>query len=237
MSATGRVRVLSEALPPPKGCEYPEGSSLRVVTRTKRRKGDFYETPAYAIDAIIPHLPLDVATLLVDAGSGSGAISAGVAARYPNLEIMGVEKNEELVAQARARGLYAAEFHVDDFEKWSPNVRAPEVVIMNPPYSRAIEFVDRALRLVKRGGHVVALLRLGFLASKRRREFLKKHMPDVYVLTKRPSFTGGGTDACDYAWFVWSADATGKVTLLTHDDKSKRRPRAARKTPAPPPAA
>ena len=231
MSATGRIKVLSDPLPPPAGCEYPEGSTLRVVERRKRAKGDFYETPAWCVDAIIPHLPFDTATFVVDAGAGNGAISAAISSRFKSLEVLGVEKNPELVEQARARGLYAAEFVEGDFEKWSPNA-APEIVIMNPPFSRALEFVQRGLHVVKRGGIVCALLRLSFLASKSRREFLKKHRPDVYVLTKRPSFTGGGTDATDYAWFQWHVNTTGHLFFLNHDDKAKRRPRAPRKTPA-----
>lgn len=203
MSATGRIKVLSEPLKPPAGCHYPEGSTLRVVTRTKRAKGDFYETPAWCIDEILPHLPFADATLVVDAGAGTGAIAARIAAKHPHIEIVGVEKNADLVAQARARELNAAEFVEANFESWQVEGGAPEIVIMNPPYSRALEFVKRALSIVKRGGTVAALLRISFLASKGRREFLRKHMPDAFVLSRRPSFTGGGTDACDYAWFVW----------------------------------
>lgn len=229
MSATGRIKVLSPALAPPAGCEYPEGTSLRVVTRTKRAKGDFYETPAWCVEAILPHLPFDGASLVVDAGAGTGAISAVVAARYPNLEILGVEKNPELVAKARARGLFAAEFVEADFEKWSPPGSAPDIVIMNPPFSRAREFVLHARAIVKRGGTVAALLRGGFLWGKGRREFHKKHASDLFPLTKRPSFTGDGkTDATEYAWFVWSPTSRGQIVFLTHDDKSKRRPRAPR---------
>jgi hypothetical protein len=42
-------------------------------------------------------------------------------------------------------------------------------------------------------------------------------MPDVLVLEKRPSFTGGGTDGCEYAWFIWRKGrlgSTGKVRVL-----------------------
>lgn len=230
MSATGRIKVLSEALPPPAGTSYPEGSSLRVVERTKRAKGDFYETPAWCIDAILPELPLGAATLVVDAGSGTGAIAACIADKFPRLEIQGVEKNSELVEKARARELHAAEFHVADFEKWSSVLGAPEVIVMNPPYSRAAEFVQHAMAIIKRGGTVAALLRLPWLASKSRREFHRKHPADVYVLTKRPSFTGGGTDATDYAWFVWGPLRGNRWFPLNHDDKAKRKPRASRKT-------
>jgi SAM-dependent methyltransferase len=213
MSATNRIRVLSEPLAPPAGCHYPEGTTLRAVTRTKRRKGDYYETPAWAVDAILPFLPLTTASLVVDAGSGSGAIAECIAKHAPRLEVIGVEKQADLVAQARAKELYSCEFVEADFETWQSERSSPDIIIMNPPYSRAIEFIRRAQQIVKRGGTVAALLRVGFLASAQRYDFHTKHPSRIRVLDKRPSFTGDGkTDASDYAWFVWCTEATDKGT-------------------------
>ena len=49
------------------------------------------------------------------------------------------------------------------------------------------------------------LLRINFLGSQKRYDFWQQFPPDgLYVLSKRPSFTGKGTDSIDYAWFVWS---------------------------------
>jgi predicted RNA methylase len=234
MSATGRIKSLSEPLAPPAGCHYPEGTSLRVVTRTVRAKNDFYETPAWAVTGILPKiLPPsfdDAVPIVVDAGAGTGAISAVIAAYNPRAEVIGVEKDPELVEKARARGLYSAEFIQANFLKWEPVV-APTHVIMNPPYSYAMQFVQHAQKIVRRGGVVTALLRLSFLASKQRREFFATHPANVYVLTKRPSFTGKGTDACDYAWFTWQAGEGGRLFQINYDDTSRRRPRAQRSTP------
>lgn len=205
--------------------------------KRKRAKFDFYETPTWAIDAISPHVPLLGTPIVLDAGAGTGAIAARVATINPKAEIVGVEKNPELVALARARAIYSVEFKEGDFLRGDGfTIAAPDVVFMNPPFSFAMQFIEKARAIVKRGGTVCALLRLNWLAGKCRREFLKKHLPDVHVLTKRPSFTGKGTDATEYAWFVWNPEATGKINLLTHDDKSRRRPRAQRKTPATPEA-
>lgn len=209
MSATGRIKVLSEALPPPAGCAYPEGTTLRAVTRTKRKKNDFYETPAWAVDAIIPHLPFDRASLIVDAGAGTGAIASRVVHHFPHLEVIGVEKQHELVQEGRARGMYGVEFVEADYEKWQSERASPDIVIMNPPYSRAIEFIRRALSTVRRDGVVAALLRVGFTGGALRAEFHAKHPSKLRVLDRRPSFTGGGTDASEYGWFVWSPGEVG----------------------------
>ncbi len=223
MSATNRVKVISAALAPPAGCQYPEGTTLRAVTRTKRKRLDFYETPGWAVDVILPYLPLATATLVVDAGAGTGAIAARISAHYPKLEVLGIEKQAELVTEARARDLYACEFILENFETWQSERHAPDVVIMNPPYSRALEFIKRGLQVVKRGGTVAALLRVGFLASSKRSEFHGKYPSRLHVLDRRPSFTGDGcTDASDYAWFVWGGDAADRGTwTILHVPRKK----------------
>ncbi len=201
--------------------------------KSQRRKGDFYETPAWVVDAIVGQLPVGGEAVILDAGAGNGAIAARLAEINPKAEIVGIEKNAELVAKARARNVFNAEFVEADFLKGSGTwtIAAPDVVIMNPPFSRAFEFIARARELVKRGGTVAALLRINTLAGRARAEFHKKSPADVHVLAKRPSFTGGGTDATEYGWFVWAPGAGNRWSVLTHTDKSKRRPRAARANP------
>lgn len=59
------------------------------------------------------------------------------------------------------------------------------------------------------------MLRINFLGSIARHEWWKNNQPTaLYVLSKRPSFSGKGTDATDYAWFVW--DKTGRITSGIH---------------------
>jgi hypothetical protein len=100
-----------------------------------------------------------------------------------------------------------------------------DLVITNPPFALAMEFVEEALSITRFGGMVAMLLRLPWLASQKRAPWLRRHTPSVYVLPKRPSFyegapptpqptlfgddaaedaKGSGTDATDYAWMVWS---------------------------------
>ncbi len=86
-----------------------------------------------------------------------------------------------------------------------------QVVITNPPYNQALEFVQGAM---KDGKIVVMLLRLNWLAGQARNAFLREHTPSIYVLPKRPSFTGGKTDSCEYAWFVWGLEETPTVHVI-----------------------
>jgi hypothetical protein len=75
------------------------------------------------------------------------------------------------------------------------------VIITNPPFSLALEFLQKSL---SEAWVVCYLLRLNFLGSQARRDFWQQNRPShVLVLSKRPSFTGGGTDSTEYAWFCW----------------------------------
>lgn len=87
-----------------------------------------------------------------------------------------------------------------------------DVCITNPPFYLAEEFVRKALSC---STHVVMLLRLAFLETRRREALHAEHPSDVYVLSRRPSFmANGATDSCAYAWFVWGPGRGGKWSIL-----------------------
>lgn len=74
-------------------------------------------------------------------------------------------------------------------------------IVTNPPYSLAYEFTRRA---VAHSEETFLLLRLNFLASKKRKDWFQRNEPSaLFVLSVRPSFVYGRTDATDYAWFYW----------------------------------
>ena len=79
-----------------------------------------------------------------------------------------------------------------------------DIIIGNPPYSEAQEFIEHSFELLNENGILIFLLRTNFLESKKRYEFWKKNpLSKLYTLSKRPSFTGKGTDATSYSWFIW----------------------------------
>ena len=87
-----------------------------------------------------------------------------------------------------------------DFTTWSTFGRW-DYCITNPPYPLAQQFVDRARACCDR---VWMLLRLNFLGGQKRCEWWARNRPShIWVLSKRPSFTGAGTDRTEYAWFGW----------------------------------
>ena len=79
------------------------------------------------------------------------------------------------------------------------------LIITNPPFNKALEFIQKALSEVEDDGYVIMLLLLNFLETKARKEFFDKYMPEyIFVHHKRMSFIkGGGTDSIAYAHYVW----------------------------------
>jgi len=96
-----------------------------------------------------------------------------------------------------------------DFFDWNGST---DLIFTNPPFSLAQEFIDHS---VARANTVFMLLRINYLGSIKRYDWWVKQPPTaLYVLSKRPSFTGSGTDATDYAWFVW--DKTERIPRGVH---------------------
>jgi hypothetical protein len=87
---------------------------------------------------------------------------------------------------------------------------SPGLIITNPPYKLALEFAEACLAVAGQRGVVALFLRIGFIASLRRSAFHREHPSDVFILAKRPSFTGDGkSDACEYAWFCFGLPSGG----------------------------
>lgn len=75
------------------------------------------------------------------------------------------------------------------------------MVVSNPPFSLAFEFLQAGLQLAPT---VIMLVRLNWLGSDVRSRFFRTLPPRrVLVLTPCPSFVKGKTDACEYAWIYW----------------------------------
>lgn len=193
------------------------------MSRTKgkndpdRPKLDFYETPEWAIRAIIPTLSFLVPEpkRILDPGAGRGAITRVLHNRWPTAEIFAVEKQEEfqgeLLAVKKKSGSGNIHISNDDFLNLQTGEGYFDLCVCNPPYTGsmgedlALEFVKKARQLSRIS---VFLLRLHWLASQRRAKWFHadglRNMPFVAILSKRPSFRGKGTDAAEYAWMIWA---------------------------------
>lgn len=169
-----------------------------------RATHDYYPTPPGTVAKIMPCVmgALDgiACPRILEPGAGDGRIIKSLLAYLGNRLSLPVA----IEVEWRNYPSPIEGFAPQDFLHWEPE-EPFDLVIANPPFSLALEFFEHSLHCLRDGGHIFFLLRLGFLASKRRHERLwSVHPPEwVYVLVRRPSFTKGGTDVQEYAWYHW----------------------------------
>lgn len=154
--------------------------------KEKRREYDVYETPKWAVKALLDLVPIRQDWKYLEPCRASGRF-------YEELPIGSawgeIREGVDYLSTAYSR---------------------VDCIITNPPYSLAQEFVEKAH---DDADVIIMLLRVGFLESMRRSEFWEKFPLDhLITLSKRPSFTDDGkTDGAGYAYFVW--DKQGKLGL------------------------
>lgn len=150
---------------------------------TIRNERDFYPTPE---TAFLPFLRL----------MKQGTIFHNLAFWEP---AMG---DGRLVTMMRNNGMSCYGDDIANGRDFLTDFTPRHAIITNPPYSLAMEFVRHSIRV---SAHVFLLLRINFLGSQKRKEWWQLNEPSaLVVLSTRPSFTGKGTDATEYAWFCWS---------------------------------
>lgn len=165
-----------------------------------RSAHDHYVTPPEVAD-VGARLALDGrrGRVVLDPCAGTGALLDAVRRQDSTAVVGGFELDPARAAAAALACGNALEID------WP----AAHAVLMNPPFSAWEAFVRKAVDL--RYSRVVVLLRLGALAGVGRFPFwagiAATHGVGVTVLSRRPSFTGGGTDSQDYGWITLTRGA------------------------------
>ncbi len=174
---------------------------------------DNYGTPHWAVERFLERCPLPGGRWYEPCG-GDGAIIRAVNRTRSDVIWDATDIRPECAPLLRAlTPRVAIGDFLHDF-RGTPR-GAYDVLLTNPPYSFAEEFVERGLYVARQ---VAMLLRLNFLGSIDRAKLFYRNMPAVYVLPNRPTFvtmvkrdpkTGKSrktsSDATEYAWFVWEA--------------------------------
>lgn len=97
-------------------------------------------------------------------------------------------------------------------------------ILTNPPYAKALEFVNHSLDLLPEGGYCVMFLKTTFLESKKRYNNLFSINPPKYMFqfvsrvlcAKNGDFEtmiAGGGSAVSYAWFVFQKGYKGDTII------------------------
>lgn len=184
------------------------------VTRDKDRPhADFYQTPREATAALLRVERFN--RTIWEPSCGDGAIC----------DVLLEHGYQVVASDLYDRGHGTAGI---DFLKDPPPFGTGLDIIMNPPFSLAVEFVQRALTV---GGNKVAVLgRLLWLESVRRKPFFEASpLARVHVFSRRLPFmhrTNGAEhrarlSAICFAWFIFERGHEGAPTLHFLDWKDE----------------
>lgn len=167
---------------------------------TIRLLRDEYPTPEWVTWALVPYIRWYHVHSFLEPCKGNGAI------------LHAIPKVKRVVWREIIEG--------KDYFTYRPRSQF-DLIITNPPYSLAREFLEKSLGEAKT---VAYLLRLNYMGSIERAGLWEEHPPDYqFTLYPRPSFTGGGTDATEYAWFIWDkgdlvVQGNSPIKSITYDD-------------------
>jgi hypothetical protein len=194
-----------------------KGRKKKSGEATETPEHEFYPTPAWCTQRLLQHVELPGGEWL-EPSAGDGAIIRAVNAAREDVWWDATELRAEALPFLESTRAHVT---ICDFLRLAHDTHVGyHVALGNPPFSLAAQFV---LESLKRAEQVVMLLRLNFLGSSndRRNLFEQAGMPDVYVLPERPSFTGNGTDACEYAWMRWIRGRKQKSEVRILFEKSQ----------------
>lgn len=188
--------------------------SVSLITGGKsddwqRQEHDFYATPTKTTKAILDKVPLEGSIL--ECAAGMGHISKVLKKYYPNNELISTDKYDY------GYGVTGIDFLTHNYGRKFDNI------ITNPPFKLALPFVERALELSN--DKVLMLMKIQFLESKSRREFLENSpLKYVYCFSERQATMRNGWElnpktgkpwstALFLAWFVWEIGYEGEPII------------------------
>lgn len=151
------------------------------TTRTEDSPTDFYVTPAWCVEKLIPLIDWTKIESFHEPCLGDGKLFDLIPVPVKSWsEInLGIDYLSELYFEL-------------------PQV---DLVLTNPPFKLAINFFKLAFSHSKT---TIMLGKVDLLGSADRRQFWNDNPPtNIIIMNERPSFTGKGSDSCVYAWFFW----------------------------------
>lgn len=193
----------------------------RIKSNRGRSPRDLYITPpeialeAIKIFCIDEYFPVPIGNVL-DAGCGTGVWGKCLDKAVLSHNVLGIDIHPIVTIENED---YYEDVISADFIKFKPKITRYNLIIGNPPYSLAEEFIRHSFELLESGGYIYFLLRLSFLEGIARGKGLFKEFPmkKVYICSRRPSFfsTNGKhtTDTLAYAMFLWQKNYQGKTEL------------------------
>lgn len=190
-----------------------------------RRDYDFYETPIELCRAALrKYVSPKFMGNILDPGCGNGNWGKAIASYIDknNYYLAGIDIRKEVEIPVEIYDDLA----IGDFINYRNLKMRDELqdtafpqfdlIIGNPPYKYAEEFIRQSFELLKDGGKMIFLLRLAFLEGQVRGKDLWKNFPpvEVAISSRRVSFTNNGkSDNTAYAIYCWIKGYDGPTFL------------------------
>lgn len=179
---------------------------IRAAARSQRKERDAYYTPVGLAHGIAKIAGLRNGCRVLEPSCGDGRFVGAVSRVARDCQMTAVDLDAAAPGlQMDIFGWESFEAVVADFLAWETDRRF-DVIIANPPYVLAEEFVRKCWDLLADGGRMTFLLRAGFLHAQGRGGLWSGGLwcDRHYCIVPRPSFTADGkTDGTDYTAFQW----------------------------------
>ena len=179
----------------------------------KREPLDAYYTSDALAQALVDTMEIEPHHVVLDPCVGGGAFARAMRPYTPRVYGIDLHPRAAALQDRSLEGVACQNFLAEYPVTWE----RPDLIMSNPPFFEAEEFVHHALKIVKPNGRVAFLLRVGFLEGIGRYYSLWQRTPPstITVLVERPSFTSDKkTDASAYMLAVWTQGALAITTEL-----------------------
>lgn len=192
----------------------------------EREALDYYATPSQEVTNILKTMGLEITAqdYVLDPACGGGHMMKGIVDYFPRVQLVGTDIKDrttqlikDLKENTNSTYYYGKEY---DFLSDEYPIKECDYIIMNPPFSIIIPFVQHSLDIAKKG--VLMFGRLQFLESVARYEkiFIDNPPTDVWVYVDRVAcykngdFSTKPSSIQAYAWFYWDKEKIGQNTNL-----------------------
>lgn len=162
----------------------------------ERAAYDFYATNPHDVKQIIELLDYPKNFKILEPCAGNGHISETL----KNLGYKNVFTNDIVERDLQLDS-------VKDFLKEDLPVKCFDLVVLNPPFKHAKEFIEKSLQYAN---DVLVIARLDLLETKARKDLNNKHLSCVFVHSKRARFAKNGDEerfkdstSMSSAWFLY----------------------------------
>jgi hypothetical protein len=165
----------------------------------KEKRSDDWQTPPHALQPLLPYLKKD--WLIWEPCAGKGNL----------VKALRDEGFMVYASDIKTRKNFLKEPHGKAADEWAFILRAYGAIVTNPPYSKKLEFLERAYEL---GRPFAFLLPLFTFEGPTRQALFEKHGLEVIFINSRIQYCGpeGKQMGFSSAWFTWKLNIGRDIT-------------------------